>query len=106
MLTQQCEALNHLHMKHLFFIILLIVAVGCSKNGSDEEAEKLSRRVHIDSIHATDDVWVCQGSGATRFHSNDTCAGLQQCTKKIIIMTRGEAEAKGRTWCHKCYRDE
>ena len=62
------------------------------------------KRVPIDSVQPSDTVWICTGSGATRFHSNEKCEGMLKCTKAIKQVTRAEAEAKHRTHCQKCYR--
>ncbi|MBQ6079130.1 MAG: hypothetical protein IJK93_02520 [Muribaculaceae bacterium] len=78
-------------------IVLLFIACACS---SEEDV----KRVAIDTVQPTDTVWICTGSGATRFHSNEKCEGMLKCTKAIKQVTRAEAEAKRRTYCQKCYR--
>ena len=78
-------------------VLLLVVSYACSSEGD-------VKRVAIDSVQPTDTVWICTGSGATRFHSNEKCEGMLKCTKAIKQVTRAEAEAKHRTHCQKCYR--
>ena len=77
--------------------LAFLVLTACS-------SEDNVKRVPIESVQPTDTVWICTGSGATRFHSNEKCEGMLRCTKKIKGVTRAEAEAKHRTHCQKCYR--
>lgn len=84
--------------RNIFLGIMLLLAVGACSSEDDV------KRVPIDSVQPTDTVWICTGSGATRFHSNEKCEGMLRCTKKIKGVTRAEAEAKHRTHCQKCYR--
>ena len=59
----------------------------------------------IDITSDSDTVYICTGKASKRFHSSDSCEGIMQCTKKIMAMTRADAEKRHRTFCHKCYRD-
>ena len=78
-------------------IALFLAVCACSN-------EEQVKRVPIESVQPTDTVWICTGSGATRFHSNEKCEGMLRCTKAIKGVTRAEAEAKHRTHCQKCYK--
>ncbi|MBR5101875.1 MAG: hypothetical protein IK092_01980 [Muribaculaceae bacterium] len=93
-------------MKHIFLLLLVVVALACSRESNEESEKAEPKRVLITSVQPDDSVWVCNGSAAKRYHANDSCEGLLQCTKSIVPLTREEAEAKGRTWCQKCYREE
>ena len=103
----QCVIFNNEYvMKHLLSLILaamLVMAAACS---SDEQQEQQQPPlVDISSVLPTDTVYMCTGSGSKRFHSSDTCAGVEQCTKEIIAVTRAEAEKRHRSFCQRCYQD-
>ena len=94
-----------------------IMAVSCtptatryapSSSGEDttgQEQEPQSALIDIYSVSDSDTVYICTGKASKRFHASDSCEGIMQCTKKIITLTRADAEKRHRTFCHKCYRD-
>ena len=93
-------------MKHLLSLIIvatLIFVVACSSDETEKKPEV--QLVDISSVLPTDTVYICTGSGSKRFHSSDTCAGIEQCTKKKIAVTRAEAEKRHRSFCQRCYQD-
>lgn len=57
------------------------------------------------SEESTDDnvVYVCTGPKAKRYHRNPDCIGLSKCSSDIQEMDVSEAEAHGKTPCHKCF---
>ena len=65
----------------------------------------VSSLIDITTVSDSDTVYICTGKASKRFHSSDSCEGIMQCTKKIMAMTRADAEKRHRTFCHKCYRD-
>lgn len=49
-------------------------------------------------------VYICKSSGASVYHSELKCWGLQKCTHKILKVTVKEAtEEYGRRACKVCY---
>lgn len=71
---------------------------------ADEEEQQIPK-VEIHTVKMTDSVFVCMGKSAVRFHSTDSCPGLTNCSKGITLVTRGDAEAKKKDFCHICFRD-
>ena len=83
--------------------MLLISVASCTEQ--EEEQTKMVK-VDLNSITEIDTVWICTGSAAKRFHSSDSCPGVNSCTKEVKGITRGEAEKKRRSACNICYRLE
>ena len=71
----------------------------------NEEEEQKAARVEISTVQPSDTVFICTGSASKRFHATDSCSGVSNCTKEVRGVTRAEAEAKKRTFCHTCFRD-
>lgn len=44
-------------------------------------------------------VYICDSSGAKRYHLNQTCRGLSNCQHKLLKTTLEAAKRKGRTLC-------
>jgi hypothetical protein len=55
--------------------------------------------VFIDS----DEVYVCTGNNASKYHSNKFCEGLNACRDSIIYVDFKEAETEGLTPCAICF---
>lgn len=45
-------------------------------------------------------VYVCDSPDATRYHLNEHCRGLSNCSHRIIKMTLEEAIKSHKTLCH------
>ena len=74
----------------LLFALLAIASCGGSK-------EKENKKNHYD------EVYVCTGRYAKRFHCDEDCKGLQSCRSEIVVMSIEEAEDYGLTPCGYCY---
>lgn len=72
----------------LLFAMLAIVSCGGTKE---------NRKLHYD------EVYVCTGKYAKRFHCDEDCKGLQSCRGDIVVMSIEEAEDYGLTPCGYCY---
>ncbi|PWG79536.1 hypothetical protein DDR33_15810 [Pararcticibacter amylolyticus] len=48
---------------------------------------------------STDTVYICDSSGAKKYHLRQNCKGLQNCQQKIIKITLDQATRRGRTLC-------
>jgi 5-bromo-4-chloroindolyl phosphate hydrolysis protein len=61
----------------------------------------LSVFLFFSSFTCTDSntVYICNSSGATKYHYTTTCRGLKNCQYKIIKTTLEAARSKGRTLC-------
>jgi hypothetical protein len=44
-------------------------------------------------------VYVCKSTGAKKYHFNENCRGLKQCTHEVVTMSVKEAEGKGLGLC-------
>lgn len=44
-------------------------------------------------------VYICDSSGAKRYHLSSTCKGLSNCQHKILKVSLDAAKRKGRTLC-------
>jgi hypothetical protein len=51
----------------------------------------------------SNDVYVCTGRYAKRFHCDEDCKGLRSCRGDIVVMSIEEAEDYGLTPCGYCY---
>ena len=74
----------------LLFAMLAIASCGGTKG-------KENRKLHYD------EVYVCTGKYAKRFHCDEDCKGLQSCRGGIVVMSIEEAEDYGLTPCGYCY---
>lgn len=74
-------------MKKVLYIAV-IALLSCGNSGN---------RLHYD------EVYVCKGRYAKRFHNDRYCEGLLKCRGGIEIMTIEEAEDLGKTPCGYCY---
>ena len=52
----------------------------------------------------TEKVWICTSPKAYRYHNNQDCKGLQNCSYDIIKVTISEAKDRGLTECKMCYK--
>ena len=49
-------------------------------------------------------VYICTGPTATVYHKTDKCAGLYNCSDKVVEVTIAQAAEKNRRPCKRCYR--
>ena len=76
--------------KTLLIAVLFLLSCG---GGKEKKNNKLG----------FDEVYVCGGIYAKRYHNDEYCKGLQSCRGGIEIMTIEEAEDLGKTPCGYCY---
>lgn len=77
------------------FLIVESTFVSCSSSGSKGTAS---------AYDGTDDeVYICTGNHAKRYHSSASCSGLGNCKGEIEEMSLSDAEDMGRTKCSRCY---
>lgn len=50
-----------------------------------------------------DDVFICNSTGAKKYHSIKDCKGLTNCTHGVIEVTKAKAIDMGRTPCKICW---
>ena len=92
-------------MKKILSILVLAIALiscGDKKESPKEERTVESRDTKRNPTHY-DEVYVCGGRYAKRYHNDEYCKGLQSCKGGIEIMTIEEAEDLGKTPCGYCY---
>lgn len=51
-----------------------------------------------------DEVFVCPGSSSKRYHLDEDCKGLRNCSLEVVVLTEGEAIESGKTQCRLCAR--
>lgn len=85
--------------------------VGCNKSGAIADTPNQfvantqfatagpAESVSMPAPHATAKVYVCKSTGAKKYHFNESCRGLKQCTHEVVTMTVKEAEGKGLGLC-------
>ena len=74
----------------LLFALLAIVSCGGTK-------EKENRKLHYD------EVYVCTGKYAKRYHCDENCRGLGSCKGEIRLVPISTAKKQGKTPCGYCY---
>lgn len=84
----------------LLFALLAIVSCGGTK---EKESKQEPTRAEQKHVHHYDEVFVCTGKYAKRFHCDEDCKGLQSCRSEIVVMSIEEAEDLGLTPCGYCY---
>lgn len=80
-------------MKKILSILMLAIALISCGGGKEKKNNELG----------FDEVYVCGGRYAKRYHNDEYCKGLQSCKGGIEIMTIEEAEDLGKTPCGYCY---
>lgn len=55
---------------------------------------------------AGDNVYVCTGPHARRYHKSASCKGLHNCSREIKKISLEQAKKLHKTPCHICYRKE
>ena len=96
-------------------LCLLLVAVGCAqgyRDGGDATnmANGFAASVPTHTMESSEGdassrfdpatkVYVCKSTGAKKYHFNESCRGLKQCTHEVVTMTVKEAERKGLGLC-------
>lgn len=51
------------------------------------------------SFTLSSEVYICDSTGAKKYHYSSTCRGLNACKHQIVKITKGQAESRGRTLC-------
>lgn len=93
-------------MKKTLLLFALIAIVSCGETKEKEISQKETTTEHRETeTKATlyDEVYVCTGKYAKRFHCDEYCRGLQSCRSEIVVMSIEEAEDHGLTPCGYCY---
>lgn len=88
----------------LLFALLAIVSCGGTKEKETSQKNRTTeyRETETKATHY-DEVYVCTGRYAKRFHCDEDCRGLQSCRSGIVVMSIEEAEDYGLTPCGYCY---
>ena len=55
------------------------------------------------SCAASEQVYICTGPSATKYHDSDECWGLNRCKSRIKKVSIEEAEEMGYDPCKICY---
>jgi predicted small secreted protein len=50
-----------------------------------------------------DKVYICNSKSAKKYHDNENCRGLKNCTHDVDEISIDDAKEKGRTPCKICY---
>lgn len=88
----------------LLFALLAIVSCGGTKEKETSQKNRTTEYRETETKATQyDEVYVCTGKYAKRFHCDEDCKGLQSCRSEIVIMSIEEAEDHGLTPCGYCY---
>lgn len=93
-------------MKKTLLLFALLAIVSCGETKEKEISQKETTTEHRETeTKAThyDEVYVCTGKYAKRYHCDEYCRGLQSCRSEIVVMSIEEAEDYGLTPCGYCY---
>jgi hypothetical protein len=55
-------------------------------------------------VYASEQVYICTGPSAKRYHKSASCRGLSRCSGEIIKVSKSEAQSRGKTPCKMCYK--
>jgi len=80
-----------------FIVLAFMIAahLSCSLSASENKDAPNKRK--------SENVYVCIGKSATRYHNTYYCRGLSNCRADIEEVSVAEAKRKGRTPCKICY---
>ena len=79
----------------LVMLLAILVLASCSsgeKSGQNYQTNEVEEQT----------VYVCTGAKSKRYHTYKNCKGLRRCSRRIIQITKSEAEEKGKTPCRIC----
>ncbi len=57
----------------------------------------------IPTIQSKETVYICNSKGATKYHAEENCRGLNNCKAEILSVDKKEAIKLGREECGWCY---
>lgn len=92
-------------------LLWLAASTGCNRQVEKTEmssksfasAQVKSRSVQFSEVGEDDavsnTVYVCQSSGAKKYHYSSSCRGLSNCKHEIVTMAKKEAENIGLGLC-------
>lgn len=86
---------------YLFCILILLFCVGCDEKPAPKQrtaADELRMRPVIE-----EDVYICTGSSARKYHRWKGCRGLNKCRGGLKKMPIQNARRIGREPCKICY---
>lgn len=55
-------------------------------------------------VYASEQVYICTGPTAKRYHKSANCRGLGRCSGEIIKVSKSKAKSMGKTPCKMCYK--
>jgi len=93
-------------------LISLVFAVNCQRDKSSPPPTETSTfekptdtipegmdTLDIRAGQSSSTVYVCESTGAKRYHYSLNCRGLRRCSHNIVKMARKKAECRGLTLC-------
>lgn len=89
----------------LFLTLALLFSCSNEKSETRQDScfnDNSETRQEENQIPEDETVYVCTGSYAKRYHTDEQCRGLQRCTGETIEISLQEAEKEGRTPCKIC----
>jgi hypothetical protein len=101
---------NLLLPKIKFFLTILFISLLAQLNATPDTTKVIVQDVLNDTNNVIPNnlqvVYICTGSYAYAYHSNNTCAGLNNCKSSIVYLDENQAvNAYGRKPCCKCWRN-
>lgn len=95
-------------MRTVLMMICIYFFMGCGLQPTDQSAyfSYSNKTATISDISEMESgkstattVYVCNSSGAKKYHYKETCRGLSACKHEIVTMNRESAENKGLGVC-------
>lgn len=90
-------------MKRTLLLIILLAIVSCGGDNKGSRPVGVSGVRYVATEDNGDEVYVCTGKYAKRFHCDEDCKGLRSCRGEVVTMSIEEAEEQGLTPCGYCY---
>lgn len=76
-----------------YFIIILLFFTSCTQSKKKPLVVKETEQPV--NIKNSELVYICNSMYATKYHYNDTCEGLENCTHGLEQISKQEAEENG-----------
>ena len=63
-----------------------------------------SPKAEVEGADVDGVVYVCTGPNSRRYHQDEDCKGLRNCSREVVVLAEDEAIESGKTPCRLCAR--
>tara|TARA_B100000700_G_scaffold319017_1_gene413381 strand:- start:1018 stop:1281 length:264 start_codon:yes stop_codon:yes gene_type:complete len=83
-------------MKNLLYLSFLAILFSCNNNRNINDVKNIKDDLEE---HREEVYYICNGRYSKRYHLDENCLGLSNCSTEISKVSFDEINRKGRTLC-------